>query len=729
MSRVMLVSNRLPITIHRDSDRLRFERSSGGLATGLRPTHERDTGIWVGWPGSLGQLSGEQRQDLQAQLAARRLAPVFLQEADERGFYEGYCNGLLWPLFHSFLGQIPLETPDFSPYQRANERFAEEVLRTYQPGDRIWVHDYQLMLLPRLLRERLPEARIGFFLHIPFPPLEIFRSLPEREALLDGVLAADLVGFHTASYARNFATSALHVLGASMDVERLSWRGGSARVRAFPMGVDARYIEEKSAAIGEEQRRTWLQDREDVKLLVGIDRLDYTKGIPRRLLSFERLLSDRPEFRGKVRLIQVAIPSRTGVGAYAEFRNQVHALVGRINGRFASPDWVPVHYLYRSIEEDEMLALYRAASVMLVTPIRDGMNLVAKEFVASRVEEQGVLVLSEFAGAAADLAEAILINPYDIDGCAHALAQALAMPEQEQRARMRAMRARVLEHDVQRWACSFLEEIEERGRQTNILDAQEAPRGELEKELLTVVNAPRVLVLLDYDGTLVPIQDRPSLATPDQELLALLRRLAERPSTEVHIVSGRDREDLGAWLGELPVHLHAEHGYWSRTPGEPWTTPFRPATSWRPRALAILRGFTGRTPGALLEEKSSCLAWHYRMADPKFGEFQANELRLHLSTLLSNEPVEVLSGHKVIELRPIGANKGAIAAGLIQRARPGTASIAFGDDRTDEDLFAALPDDALTFHVGTSPSCARFRLRSVQQVRKILEGLAAHRPG
>ena len=378
---------------------------------------------------------------------------------------------MIWPLFHYLPDQMPLHQR-WDVYETANARFADAVAAQYRPGDRVWVHDYQLLRLPALLRERLPQARIGFFLHIPFPSDELFATLPPREALLRGLLGADLVGFHTSGYASHFAASVRRVLGLPATDEGVEVDGRAVRIGVFPMGVDAAALGARAQAPAVDAEVAALLASsggdDDVALFVGVDRLDYTKGIPRRLLAFEQLLLRHPELRGRVRLVQVAVPSRTAVRAYQRFRHDVDALVGRINGAFATPRWTPVHYLYRSVPETQLLALYRAARVMLVTPVRDGMNLVAKEFVAARADEDGVLVLSEFVGAAAELGDALRVNPYDVDGQAETYYQALTMPPEERRARMRALRARVHSYDVHAWADSFLAALD---------DVRPAPRG------------------------------------------------------------------------------------------------------------------------------------------------------------------------------------------------------------------------------------------------------------
>ena len=720
MARVIVVSNRLPVTVKQTATGPELTRSSGGLATGLKSVHEQRGGLWVGWPGFAGAPDPSHAAQLEARYSELSVVPVTLSADEVERYYETTCSGVVWPLLHGFPAQLPLEVPDFSLYEAVNQRFADAVVALWQPGDLIWVHDYQLMRVPRLLRDALPDARIGFFLHVPFPDSDTFRILPAREALLEGVLAADLVGFHTAAYARHFASSALHVLGADAGVDGVTFQGRHTSLGVFPMGVDAKAFQALADSEPVRAQMAAVHPEPGVRLFVGIDRLDYTKGITRRLLAYERLLERHPELRERVRLVQVAVPSRTEVDAYAEFRHTVDSLVGRINGRFGTPSWAPVHYVYRNLSEVEVVALYRLADVMVVTPIRDGMNLVAKEFVASRNDGRGVLVLSEFAGAAAELAEAVHVNPYDLDGVAKAMLRCLEMGDDERATRMTTLRHRVFSYDVERWAKTFLERLEREGVENRKSLLTPTPRRALEVTVESMKAGAPLVLLLDYDGTLVPTRSVPDLAKPDGEVLTLLTRLAARPSTLVHVVSGRSRDSLEQWLGHLPIGLHAEHGFWSRPPGGAWVGHHLLEDGWRPRALEVLQDFEARTPGSLVEQKRSGLAFHYRMADREFGPRQANELKLHLASLFSNAPVEVLAGDKVVELRPHGAHKGQVVGRLAEAAGAGAVFAAFGDDRTDEDLFKSLPTGSIAVHVGQGTSIAPVRVASVRDVRALL---------
>jgi trehalose 6-phosphate synthase/phosphatase len=681
----------------------------------------------MGWPGDLAGLTKEQLESLRTSLEELRIVPVELSEAEINGFYEGFSNRVLWPLFHYLLDQIPLDSRDWGMYRAVNQRFAEIIAARCQPGDLIWIHDYQLMLVPELLRELVPHARIGFFLHIPFPASEVFRILPWRDQILRGLLGADVIGFHTFTYLRHFTSSMLRILGVEADVDRISYAGRTVRLGAFPMGVDAAALGALAGAPRALEGALSVRGkRAGETLVLGVDRLDYTKGIPRRLLAFERVLERHPELRGKLRLIQVAVPSRTHIPAYEEFRRRVDEMVGRINGQYGTVDGVPIHYLYRSFNEEELAAMYRAADVMLVTPLRDGMNLVAKEFVATRTDDDGVLVLSEFAGAASELGEALIINPYDVDGTATAIEQAIAMPMEERAFRMRALRERVTTYDVHYWVRSFLDALapDEDEEAQDLEGRMTLPPGNTAEVSRSLSASQRLVLLLDYDGTLMPFSNAPDLARPDPELYDLLKALTTRPGTSVHIVSGRPREPLASWLSGLDVVLHTEHGFWTRrSPDSPWMPLFEIPVDWKLKVLSVLQQYAAKTPGARIEEKSTSIAWHYRMADPEYGAAQAKELRFHLASVLSNAPVQVLRGEKVVEVRLFGIHKGVIPPTVMAQESGAYTMLIMGDDRTDEDMFAAAPEVAVTVHVGHSESVARHRLPDWKAARAFLRAL------
>jgi trehalose 6-phosphate synthase/phosphatase len=713
VSRILIVANRLPVKVRMREDWPRLVPSDGGLATAVRSVHQKSDSLWIGWRDDALRLTTAQSHRLESLFTRQRILPVSLSPDEAREYYEGFSNAVLWPLFHYQLDRVPLDTRTWPTYRTVNERFAEAAAGAYQPGDLLWVHDYQLMLVPQLLRERLPDARIGFFLHIPFPSYEIFRTLPWRRELLQGVLGADLIGMHTFSYVRYFSHAVHHILGLEPNGDRVQVGIRDVRIAAFPLGIDTRHFEDLAAhSKVEEELSSIRAGAQGRRIIVGVDRLDYTKGILRRLLAFERVLERNPDLANTLRLVQVAVPSRTGVGSYKKFRRELNELVGRINGRFGGTDSLPIHYLYRSIPIHQLVALYRAADVMLVTALRDGMNLVAKEFVASRIDDDGVLVLSEFAGASEELGEAVRINPYDVDAVADAIVRALRMPVDERRARMRTLRRRVRARTSANWADAVVTALR-RQQPTRVPERAEPPQ-ELRERLLEIANP---VLLLDYDGTLVPFATVPDLAKPDPTLLELLHTVAA--GVEMHIVSGRRRDDLDEWFGGIGATLWAEHGAWRRGVSG-WQAMGVPADTWRDGVRSLFDEFAACTPGALVEEKSVSIAWHYRAADPVFGERQARQLRLLLNDALQNQPAAVLQGSKVIEVRPSGVHKGRVVEHILRTISDPARIIAIGDDRTDEEMFAAVPPEGTTIHVGPGPSRASHRLADSAAVRDLL---------
>jgi trehalose 6-phosphate synthase/phosphatase len=469
--RLLIVSNRLPYHAHVKGEDVVLTPSTGGVASGLRVLHDETESLWIGWPGDLSCMPRRHRTTVRNQMRNGRIVPVPLTRGESQEYYDGFCNSVLWPLLHYQTDRLPLGTPEWRTYRQVNQRFADAVAEHYRPGDVIWIHDYHLMLAPGLLRSLLPDAEIGFFLHVPFPAADIFRILPWRHEILQGMLGATLLGFHTGGYASHFVDTVRSLTALDVDGGLITGASRSARVGVYPMGADvATFGRMADASImahaGHSGHAAYaghaaagVPGPANQRILLGVDRLDYTKGIPRRLLAYEQLLRNHPELIGRVRMIQIAVPSRVGVPTYERFREEVEELVGRINGEMGRIGWTPIEYLYQSVSPAQLASLYRAASVMLVTPLRDGMNLVAKEYVAARTDLDGVLVLSEFAGSAHELPEALTVNPYSIDEMADAFARALTMSAAERRQRMEGLRRTVLARDVRWWASTFLRDL------------------------------------------------------------------------------------------------------------------------------------------------------------------------------------------------------------------------------------------------------------------------------
>ncbi len=731
--RLVVVSNRLPFTVSIKDGGPQFARSSGGLTTGLWSYLERcraDTGkrldfLWVGWPGA--SVASEHEAAVRAFGQNRFNAlPVFLPEECMDRFYHGFCNRTLWPLFHYFTTLARFEEDHWEEYKRVNRAFATALAGVLQPDDILWIHDYHLLLAPGMIRERFPHLPIGFFLHIPFPSYEVFRLLPRpwRAEIIEGMLGASLIGFHTHDYTRDFLTSVLRTAGYEHHLGDLTLGDRVVKVDTFPMGIDFAHFAQTAAAAETEARVAELRAKfQGQKLIFSVDRLDYTKGILNRLRGYDLFLKRHPEWHGKVVFIASVAPSRIGVASYQAMKQEVEETVGRIVGAYGNVNWTPLIYQFRNLSFEELVPLYRLCDVALVTPLRDGMNLVAKEFVASRPDQTGVLILSEMAGASKEMGEALLINPFHLDDCARALEQALTMPLEEQARRNQLLQDRLRRYDVNRWADEFIQALEAT-QQTETARSARLLTGKVSSALLKRYRAAASRVLfLDYDGTLVPFAPSPRLARPDGELLELLSRLGADARNDLVIVSGRSRRDLEEWFGRVPVALVAEHGIWLRPAGGEWRMFKNITAEWKERVRPILQLYVDRLPGALVEEKDFSLAWHFRRADPEQARVRAQELLDTLADYTRNIDVQVLEGRKVIEVRPSGINKGTAAQEWLKDRAPDFI-LGIGDDWTDEDLFRALPPEACSVRVGVAITAANYYLSGHTAVRRLLGELS-----
>jgi trehalose 6-phosphate synthase/phosphatase len=733
--RILVVSNRLPLTLQRTETGWATARSSGGLASAMNPFLRRGGGDWIGWAGDGEEQDNPERRAILVEWAEKeRCFAVDLPEEVAAGFYEGYANQTLWPVFHNFPSLLRFDAKSWEAYVEANRIFANKVVQRYKPNDLIWVHDYHLMLLPQMLREKLPDAAIGFFLHIPFPSSEIFPVLPRREELLEGLIGADLLAFQTHGHLQQFRAALLRVLGMESKIADLAVGSRPVRLEALPIGIAP---EEYTQLLNSDDKTAqhyaeWVERYRGRKVLLAVDRLDYTKGVPERLRAFAHLLRSSPGLKEKVVLIQIAVPTREAIDTYQDLRTEVNRLVGEINGKLGTPDWTPLVYINRSIERSELVGLYKLADVCWIGSLRDGMNLVAKEYVACKPRGDGVLVLSEFAGAAAEMGEALLINPFDENRTAETIARALSLDEQERRLRMTALHKRVLRNDVFHWGDRFLvalqEAVSERGRYADTQPQRLRP-SEVHD---AYVHADRRLLIFDYDGTLVPFARRPQQAVPPVSVLDLLNAMAADSKNRVVLISGRSAENLDRWFGTIQgLWLVAEHGAELKDPSRPTWEALRPQSTpdWKATVMPILEHFVDRTPGSFVEEKKYALVWHYRMAEPEFGEWLANELVSMLEAMLAETELRAFRGEKVIEVKPVWANKGEVLERLLTAYSDPDFIFAAGDDRTDEDLFERLPEHAWTVHVGTGPTRASFVIADFQSLRRLLALIAETRDG
>jgi trehalose 6-phosphate synthase/phosphatase len=698
------------------------------LGAYLETKHREDPAfehLWVGWPGTAvpSELQARAKEE---SLAAHAAYPVFLGADDVDNFYHGFCNETLWPLFHYFPSYVDYSPAYWDTYVRVNAVFRDALLEVLRPDDVIWVHDYQLLLLPGMLREKAPGASIGFFLHVPFPSHELFRLLPTpwKRELLIGMLGADLIGFHIHEYTQYFLHCVFRVLGHDHRLGQVSVDDQVRRADTFSIGIDYDKFMTAATSDAVRVRRGELEASiHGRQAIFSVDRLDYTKGILNRLVGYEDFLVRYPEWRERVVFLLVIVPSREEVAHYRRMKQELEESVGRINGRFGTVEWVPVVYQYRSVDFDTLVALYQLSPVALITPLRDGMNLVAKEYLASKPDGTGALVLSEMTGAARELGEAILINPNHWSEIADALRQALTMGIEEQVQRNRPMQERLKAHDAKRWAEQFLSSLSKVKAQQGRLSTGylAAP---LQEEIKSAHRAARrALLIVDYDGTLVPFAAQPQLAKPDAELEALLAALARDPKNHVYLSSGRDKLTLERWFGGLPIGLLAEHGAWLKSRGEDWRV-LKPMTpGWKEGILPILGTYVDRVPGSLLEQKDFSVAWHYRQCDPELGAQRAKELIDDVTQFAANLDIQVLEGKKVVEVRGSATNKGTAAAQLAGEL-DADMILAIGDDQTDEDMFRMLPAHAVTIRVGVSMSRARYSVRDHRDVRRFLGSLA-----
>ncbi len=723
---LVVVSNRLPFRAERDASGLSLMRSTGGLVAALEPALEQRGGVWVGWPGATREEAEAAGGMVLPHTTRIRYHPVPLSAADVAQYYGGFSNSTLWPLFHYFVSRTQIDGATWRAYERVNTRFAEATAAEATEGALIWIHDYQLLRTPHHLRGLAPRSRIAFFLHIPFPAADVFRVLPWSRPLLQGMLACDLVGFHVPAYAQHFLTSAEQLLGCEVDRAAgvVRFEGREISVQAHPIGIDVALIERLAGAAPPPQRAA-----RRVAEIIGADRLDYTKGIHERLLAVERLLERRPGYRRRVRFTQILVPSRERVAEYAQLKREIDETVGRINGRFSEPGWSPVRYLARALPLEDLVPLYRQADVALITPLRDGMNLVAKEYVMAQLEADGVLVLSEMAGAADELQEALVVNPFDIDAVADALHRALAMPEDERRARMSALRDRVRARDVHAWVAGFLggaEEAWERGQRA-VATATEVARRRLAPWL---AQRPTVALFLDYDGTLAPLAPRPEDARLPDAARQALEQAARTPTLDTVIVSGRALDDLKRMVGVGGLTYVGNHGFEIEGPGlafrheqaDRWAESLE-AAAGELEALGV--------PGARIERKGITLAYHLREVAPderpRAGRAAEGALR--------RRRLRVTFGDLVVEGRPpVDWHKGrAVLHVLVHRhgadwpAR--VRALYIGDDVTDEDAFRSLRGIGRSVRVATTPaagtSAADFRLPDPDAVGRLLKWLAA----
>ncbi|WP_435622766.1 bifunctional alpha,alpha-trehalose-phosphate synthase (UDP-forming)/trehalose-phosphatase [Flagellimonas sp.] len=734
MSKTIIISNRLPVQLQISDGGLSAIPSVGGLATGMKSVHSGGESLWIGWSGLTDEEIPESLEnEIDEALANHGCSKVSLTEKDVEGFYFGFSNRTIWPLFHYFLEYSEFELDFWNTYKVVNQKFADAILEQAGDDDIIWVHDYQLMLVPEMVKEKRPNTSIGFFLHIPFPSYEIFRTLPWREEVLHGLLGSDLIGFHTYDYERHFLSSVRRLLGLDVSFNDIYLDNRVIKVDSFPMGID--YKKFRDAAIAHQQRgednKSDLQKKldnhkasaPDTKLILSIDRLDYSKGIAKRINAFEYFLNKYPEYKEKVRLIILAVPSRSNVPQYQLLKREIDELVGRINGELSTVNWTPIWYFYRSLPFENLIDLYTSSDIAWLTPLRDGMNLVAKEYVATRTDKTGVLILSEMAGSAYEMNEALLINPNNFEQQADTLKNAITMPEEEQMARNMFLQRRLERYNVEVWANEFMNALHKKSHIDSVNISRKLSASIVQNVMDDYKKAKKRLLFLDYDGTLTGFHKDPQKASPDEELYELLDKINSQENTTLFLISGRDKQTFTKWFLRKKYNMIVEHGVWISQGGEEFKLLEKVKDQWMEKIRPVLESFVDRTPGSFIEEKNYSMAWHYRNTDPDFGQKRATELNTVLTSLIGNDDISVLNGNKVMEVKSSNVNKGRASVRMLGEDDYDFV-FAIGDDWTDEFMFQELPKTAITVKVGLQKTQAKYHVESTKRVRELLKQFA-----
>jgi trehalose 6-phosphate synthase/phosphatase len=724
MGRIVIISNRLPVTISEKNGEIVLKPSTGGLATGMNSLSKSYEVIWVGWPGIPGS-NPPQKDLISEKLNDLGLHPVFIGRSKFNNFYGGFSNSTLWPLFHYFQQFTDFAAKTWDDYREVNEQFAEKTAEIGKKGDIFWVQDYQLMLVPRLLRDKFPEATIGYFHHIPFPSFELMRTLPWREPIMRGVLGADLVGFHTFDYVRHFTSATSRILKYDdIYLGRVRFENRLVDIDSFPMGIDYDKFEQ---AVDEKETQMEIErykkETAGLQIILNVDRLDYSKALAQRLRAFDIFLTKYPNYRRKVSMLVILVPSRDNVGRYKQLKEEIDRQVGYINSKYGTIKWTPINYYYRSIKFSRLVAWYNIAPVALITPYRDGMNLVSKEYLACKKDGKGVLILSEMAGASKELIGALQVNPNNIEAIADAMNQALQMPEKEQIERIRKMQKVLRRNDIYYWSKHFLERLNEVHKASRaIYDKHFDARNE-KKLLSSFKKARKRILFLDYDGTLANFRSDPLIASPTKRVYEILKRLIENKKNQLVIISGRDRDTLGKWFGKMNMDLVAEHGAWfMRGNEEEWQKFAELKNEWKEELRPVFNQFTLRTPGSFVEEKNYSLAWHYRKTDPGLAELRQHEFMEKLSQAIAGKNLQIMEGNKVLEVKNEEINKGTAAKNWLKKKWDFVLSV--GDDYTDEDTFMAMPEGAFTLKVGYHDTSAMNNIPAVEDVVNLLDKMS-----
>nr|GEV39465.1 probable alpha,alpha-trehalose-phosphate synthase [UDP-forming] 7 [Tanacetum cinerariifolium] len=782
MDRMILVANQLPLKAKRRADNKgwSFTWDEDSLLLRLKDGFPDD--MEVLYVGSLNVDVDPIEQDDVAQVLLDRFGcvPTFLPPNLMEKYYDGFCKKQLWPLFHYMLpfsadhgGRF--DRSMWEAYVAANKLFSQKVIEVINPEDDfVWIHDYHLMVLPTFLRRRFNRLRMGFFLHSPFPSSEIYRTLPVREEILKALLNSDLIGFHTFDYARHFLSCCSRMFGLEYQSKRgyigLDYYGRTVGIKIMPVGIYMGQIESVMKLADKEWRVGELKQQFEGKtVLLGVDDMDVFKGINLKLLAMEQMLKVHPSWQGRAVLVQIANPARGKGGIdLEEIQVEIHESCKRINEQFGKPGYQPIVYIDTPLGINERVAYYTIAECVVVSAVRDGMNLTPYEYIVCREGISGsetgsdlsgpkksMLVVSEFIGCSPSLSGAIRVNPWNVEATAEAMNEAISMSDSEKQFRHEKHYRYVSTHNVGYWSRSFLQDMERTcadhfrkrcwgiglgfGFRVVSLDPN-FRKLSIDDIVSAYIKAKNRAILLDYDGTVMP--QNSIIKTPSREVISILNRLSGDPNNKVFIVSGRGRESLSkAFAPCKTLGIAAEHGYFMRWSGDvEWETCGQNSDfGWMHMAEPVMKLYTESTDGSSIETKESALVWQYRDADPGFGFAQAKEMLDHLESVLANEPVAVKSGQYIVEVKPQEASKGLVAekifTSMAENGKQADFVLCIGDDRSDEDMFEiignAISRNMLSVNtnvfactVGQKPSKAKYYLDDTSEVILMLENLA-----
>lgn len=723
MPRCLLVSNRLPLAYNDKSQE--FVQSSGGLVSAIKGLDPHKVGYDFEWMGIMtDDIDEEKINDLKKiTFGDLRCHPVIVPKETYHQYYNCFSNNVIWPLFHYERSLVQHTEIGWRCYQEVNEMVANAVIEEAREGDTIWIHDFHFFLVPGIIKAKRPDLKVGFFLHIPFPSSEIFRELPQRKEILTSLIQCDLVGFHDLSYLTHFKSSLSRVLGENTSIFN------ERKFGVYPISIDTENFEElKDHAETKEFIKRYAEQKKDKKWILGVDRLDYIKGLVLKLKAFEEFLRKYPEHKEKVQMVQIVIPSRTEVPEYQELKQNVEQLVSSINGEFGTPTYMPIHYLFHSVSNYELSALYQLSEVMHIGSRRDGMNLVCLEYVVSQKPEYaGALLLSEFTGAHSTLSYAISINPWNIEETAVKIKEALEHPEDQRRKEMMAMKDFLKKYTSSEWARFFMRDLNREDQSNHTMHSLNRDGNfPWMKEL----KGKRITFFCDLDGTLAPISKLPSQVKIHEETQKLLHEINKNPNCQFVVVSGRDREFLQEQFidNDLKFPLAACHGAYSYSPeSHEWQNLIpHDSTKWKDGIIDILKLYTSRTPGSFIEDKGHAVTWHYRNSPPDFADFLANKLFIELEESLTSLPAQVSRGKKVIEVKSLHASKGFFVQQWLEKQeyQPDVV-VALGDDTTDEDMFEYLQGNSevkpYCIKVGAEKTYAEYFIKEQATVNLFLK--------